>query len=431
MFKKSRNFLALSLAIAMVLSFSLIIDAEEEVVNLRFASLAWQTEAIEANKEIVEEWNENNPNIQVEYVQKDWGGIHDYMMTGFETGEVPDIFHYESAAIVDWAESDLLTDLEPLMSEEMKEDIYGPAWESVELPDGGVYGVPFLWESRLTVYNQDLFEEAGVEPGTIDDPWTWEDLRDAAKKLTVVEDDSVERYGAGMGLRQPGSSFMNYSLSYNGGFVREEDGEFSIKVGEPEMRIMELVYEMLHEDESLSPDSIGQTASDMMPGFYAEKYAMVPAVGVWIRQQINQDSPDGFNWGIMPPLKGENQNQGANTQTLSIPEQVEHKEEAMEFIEFFLNKENMGRLAKGDWLLPTRKSTAESSEFQKEEDGWNVASNSAQHLIAPPWRHMSGFSEFKDRSLDSTLQRLFAEQISLEEAAEMIEREGNRIIESR
>lgn len=413
--------------LVLVFSFSSITFAQEEV-NLRFVSLAWQTESIEANKEIVEEWNKNNPNIHVEYVQLDWGGIHDYMMTGFETGEVPDIFHYESARIIDWAQKGLLTDLEPLMSDELKEDIYNPAWKSVALPEGGIYGVPFLWQSRLTVYNKDLFKEAGVEAPTIDNPWTWDDMKEAAKKLTIKEDGEIKQYGAGMGLRQPGNAFMNYSLSYNGGFVRKEDNSYSVKVGTPEEKIINLVYEMLHEDESLTPDSLGQSSSGMMPGFYDEQYAMVPAVGVWIRQQITRDSPDGFNWGIMPPLKGENQNQGANTQTLSIPEKAENKEEAMKFLEFFLNTQNMGRLAKGDWLLPTRKSTANLPEFKTEDNGWDVVSASAKHLIAAPWRYMPGFSEFISRVMNPTLQRLYAEQISVEEAMKIIESEGNRIV---
>ncbi|HEY8346191.1 MAG TPA: ABC transporter substrate-binding protein, partial [Symbiobacteriaceae bacterium] len=75
----------------------------KEPVTLRFVSLAWQKQSVEANKEIVAKWNEEHPDIQVEYIQGDWNSIHDYMLTSFESGDVPDIFHYESPSIIDWA----------------------------------------------------------------------------------------------------------------------------------------------------------------------------------------------------------------------------------------------------------------------------------------------------------------------------------------
>ena len=163
-------------------------EKKEETITLRFRSLAWQEQSIKANKEIVAEWNKKHPDVQVKYVQGSWGSIHDYMLTSFETGETPDVFHYESAAIAEWAEDEFLVNLESLMSEDIKEDIYEPAWQSVALPEGGVYGVPFLWQSRLTIYNKTLFAEAGIEAPTLEDPWTWQDMREAAQKLTIRKD---------------------------------------------------------------------------------------------------------------------------------------------------------------------------------------------------------------------------------------------------
>ena len=45
----------------------------QEPVQLRFVSLAWQPQAIESVTQLVDEWNANNPDIQVEYQQVDWG----------------------------------------------------------------------------------------------------------------------------------------------------------------------------------------------------------------------------------------------------------------------------------------------------------------------------------------------------------------------
>jgi len=76
-----------------------------------------------ANHAIVEAWNAGHPESPVEYVQGTWSSIHDYLITGFETNEVPDIFHYESSIIVDFAIRGYLTDLAPMISAEMQQDI--------------------------------------------------------------------------------------------------------------------------------------------------------------------------------------------------------------------------------------------------------------------------------------------------------------------
>jgi multiple sugar transport system substrate-binding protein len=50
---------------------------------------------------------------------------------------------------------------------------------------------------EVLYYNKAIFDEAKVAYPT--DSWTWDDLLDAAKKLTIVESNGrVKRYGLGM-----------------------------------------------------------------------------------------------------------------------------------------------------------------------------------------------------------------------------------------
>jgi multiple sugar transport system substrate-binding protein len=58
---------------------------------------------------------------------------------------------------------------------------------------GGTWGLPAGVNLYLIVYNQATFEEAGIEPPTQD--WTWEDLLNKARQLTVREGGEVIRYG--------------------------------------------------------------------------------------------------------------------------------------------------------------------------------------------------------------------------------------------
>lgn len=72
-------------------------------IELRFQSLAWQKESVDANKQLVKEWNATHPDIQVEYVQGSWDSVHDQLLTSFEGDEAPDVIHDASDDLADFA----------------------------------------------------------------------------------------------------------------------------------------------------------------------------------------------------------------------------------------------------------------------------------------------------------------------------------------
>ena len=187
---------------------------------LRFVSLAWQDATVKEVKSITAEWNTTHPDNQVEFIQGTWSGIHDYLITGFETGDVPDIFHYESAVVVDFALRGYLADLAPYITPEMQADILPVDWASVTRSSGEVVGIPFLTASAIVLYNEDLFRQAGIEAPTYANPWSWDDLKAAAIKLTRDRngDGMTDQWGAAMGLRNCASLIVDHSIAFGGAY---------------------------------------------------------------------------------------------------------------------------------------------------------------------------------------------------------------------
>ena len=429
----SKTILTISAIILLVMLATRIFDRDEEKSEpprLRFVSLAWQEQAIATNKAIVKEWNAAHSNLPVEYVQGTWNSVHDYLITSFETGDVPDVFHYESSIIVDFAMRGFLTDLSPMISADLKNDLLPVAWASVRRANGEIPGIPFLMESFIVLYNKDLFEKSGITPPTFDRPWSWDDLRMHARHLTrdVNGDGQFDQWGVAMGLRNSANLIMNHAISFGGSFFRSENDRYSAKVGDEEKALLKTILELLYEDKSMAPASIGQTGTAMLPGFFAGKYATLVGIGAWARQQVVENAPAGFRWGVMPPLKAQTQNTGINTQTLSIPKKSKRPQEAMAFIEFMLSTKNMALLAQSDWMLPSRKSCFEMQEFQTLEDGWDVVSAGQQFLSVGPWLGVPGYVEWKSRVANPILQELYARRLSLPEAARRIEIESNLVL---
>lgn len=405
-------------------------DNEQRKIPLRFISLAWQERSIETNLSIVKEWNTTHRDLQVEYIQGTWNSAHDYLITAFETGDVPDIFHYESSVIIDYAMRGYLTDLSSYISTEMKNDILDVAWATVTRPNGEVGGIPFLIESLVVLYNKTLFEKVGIIPPTIENPWTWDDLQAAARSLTkdTNGDGIIDQYGAGFGLRNSANIIMNTSISFGGSFFKKDKDHFVVKVNEEEKKLLQTIVNMIYKDKSVSPASIGESGAGMIPGFFSGRYAMLIGIGSWGRQQLVENAPKDFIWGVMPPLKAKTQMYGVSTQTLSIPIKSKRKKEAMMFIDFMLSSKNTARLALNDWMIPARKSCLTMSEFQDTIGGWDITCSAVSSLGVGSWVGAPGYVEWKSRVANPVLQELFAGRLSVDEAARRIEHESNIIL---
>ncbi len=406
-------------------------ESREQTGPLKFLSLAWQVDAVAAVQEITAQWNDEHPEQSVQFIQGSWNAIHDYLITGFETGDIPDIFHYESAIVVDFALRGYVADLSPYISDELRNDILPVDWASVTRSTGEVVGIPFINESFLVLYNQDLLEEAGIIPPTFEEPWSWDDLSVAAQKLTLDKnsDGITDQWGLAMGLRRSANFIMNHSIAFGGSFFyHDEDGNLVTRVSEPEQDLLGRISSMLYEEKTMSPSSVGKSSTEMMPGFLSGKYAMLVGVGSWARQQVVENADENFRWSVMPPMKAKTQAMGLNTQTLSIPKSCTRQAKAMEFIEFLLSSENMTRLAASDWMMPARKSSLADPMFQESSNGWKVVTESAQYLSAGPWVGLPGYIEWKSRVANPVFQEFFSGRISLEETADRIEKESNSVL---
>ena len=396
-------------------------------VSLKFLSLAWQKESIAANKQLVEEWNKANPNTQVDYIQGSWDNVNDQLVTSFEGGDPPDVIHDDSPALAGFAARGYLMDLTGKLPAELKSDIPQSAWDTVTFADGkggqGVYGVPFLQESQVIIANKKLLDAAKVRIPTPEAPWTWDEYAEICRKLTK---DGA--FGVAWPLKSPVNKVLNLGLNFGGTFFQTDGTKATVKVGPEEREVLQRIHDQLYKDKSADPSALGMGTADPLPGFYAGKYAMLPA-GVYLRQQVVEQAPADFEWITIPPLKGTTSEQGATSQTLSVAADSSYPDQATTFISFFLNSTNQAKLAKGDWLLPTSTKAASDPSMTTTENGWDVATASAKNLVVAPYLRVNGFDEWKSKVATPTLQQYFANKITLDQAAETLVVEGDKVLE--
>lgn len=386
-------------------------DDEEEPggpVTLQFQTLAFQEPTIEATRQIVDDWNADNPDIQVEYVQGSWDSVQEQLVTQFQAGRAPDILHYESAAISGFAEQGYLADLSPYLSEETVAGVPEGVWETVTVDDE-VIAAPTLLQSYLVFANLDLLEQAGVEVPT-GETWAWDDFEEAARATT-----GGRVTGVGWGLSSPVATVTSLGLNFDAAFFEGSGREAQITIGDDELELVERIHSMAYEDGSLDTTSMTQSGGDVLPAWLAGEYAMT-VQGSFAAQQIVEQAPHDFDWAVLPPLAGNSSTQAANPQTLSVAAESPHVEEAAAFIDYYMQADNLAAVAEGDWLIPA--STEASGVVESDtggENGWSTILASGDDLTQAPFQSVTNYPQWNDQIATPALQEYFGDRISLAE----------------
>lgn len=384
--------------------------------TLTFQSLAFQDTTIAATEEIVQAWNDANPDTQVELVQGSWDNVHDQLVTQFQGGTAPDIIHDESADIMGFADQGYLADLSPYLSEDVKDAVSEDIWGSVTAADGAVVAAPTLLQSYVVFVNTEAFADtsfAGGEAHAVGETLTWDTFQILAKEFTTED-----RFGVGWGMQQPTAAVMSLSLGFDGTYFSGEGDDVAIEVGDNELAVLERIHAMAYDDKSLDPVSLTQSGSDVLPGFFDGKYAMYVA-GNYVAQQITESAPDDFSWAVLPPLEGTaGTTQAANPQTMSVAAESDNVEGAAAFIDFFMQAEHQASLAQGDWLIPASdEARALVAEQTAGENGWEAILASGEGLSAAPFQSAVNYPQWKDQFATPALQQYLADEITADELA--------------
>jgi multiple sugar transport system substrate-binding protein len=146
--------------------------------------------------------------------------------------------------------------------------------------NGRLYGVPFGINALTMYYNKDLFNKAGLNV-----PTTWDELRDAAKKLTTPTVNGI--LISAKPTEEGTFNFLPYVWSA-GATAFDINNSGGIKA-------LEFVASLV-SDGSMSREVVNMSMDDVKNQFIAGNTAMM-VNGPWQVAGIRQSVPN-LNWGV-------------------------------------------------------------------------------------------------------------------------------------
>ncbi len=176
-----RKFSLLIMLLLMAMSFSLALAQETTIRYFTFSAAPDYLEELDA---IIAEFEAENPDINVEVVTAPFDDYFTLLQSDILSGDAPDVFELNYENFVTFAVNDTLLDISEYLSGDAP--YYQRALEAFQYDDQQL-ALPASFSTVLLFYNQDLFDEAGVDYPT--NEWTWEDATVAAQAIAELGDD--------------------------------------------------------------------------------------------------------------------------------------------------------------------------------------------------------------------------------------------------
>jgi multiple sugar transport system substrate-binding protein len=307
--------------------------------------------------QIVADFEKASPNITVKVEVSDWESYWTKLKTLLAAKTPPDMFAIDAPLYLDYQSKGVLLNLQPYLDKNpgMLDGLYPQTLQAYKTQQG-YFGLPRDFQTIVLFYNKSMFDAAGMAYPNAD--WTWDDLRAAAKKLTLVDSaGKTTQYGFSFDMWDMEPGWSEALWSYGGDILNADHTKTLI--GDPAARTAwQLLYDMTFVDKSV-PDS---TASGQYGGdtFLAGVSAMTP-LGHWV---VPGYADAKLNFDAAPMPKGPaGRFTSVNSAGFVIASGSKHPAQAFEFLKFVLSKDGQTRLAELGFACPVLKSIAESPVF--------------------------------------------------------------------
>lgn len=290
-------------------------------------------------KSVIDTWNEAHPEVQAEYVRfvnDDTGNTK--LDTVLQSGEQIDVFFtYSPAILTQRATSGMLEDLGNYEAETFADENILGGQDSFIKVDGKIYGIPTATEPTGILVNKDMLDEKGI---TLPEKWTISEFADVARQLTG-EVDGKKVYGCNVYYAGEPLTIPETILGGDAFYKSETESNFDAN----EFRVNTEFKKMMDEGIAMPYEEIFSRKLDTYShsAFLQGEIAMMP-FSAWMLRYVNdkEEFPHDFvtTFAPLPTTDdgADNPYQAENNNMLCMNSQSENKEEAWEFIKYWVTE---------------------------------------------------------------------------------------------
>jgi len=317
-----------------------------------------------SHREVIAKFNASQDEIEVvgtffpydEFEAK----IQTSLMTG---GEGADVYEIWGGWGLDFVDSGTLSEVPADLISDLIEDCYEPVLGAFRDGDK-YYGVPVEFNNEYggMLVNKPAFEEQGLAY-----PETWDEIIEVARKTTVRDGEIFEMRGLDFTTDDTlTTTFLSMILSQGGEYW--VDGKFNLTTPEAE-KALQILVDYVVVDHLTNLDSATEAQGSEIDGahFLGQDNAMMVPRGPWVISMLDEEY--GKEYGVdfefvkFPFFSTIKAFPAETGWSMCVPKDSKVADAAWQYVEFFLEKENLMQHNINCAQIPPRKSIVEDPAF--------------------------------------------------------------------
>jgi multiple sugar transport system substrate-binding protein len=270
---------------------------------------------VDLNKALIEQFQQDNPNIEVQYDIIPNNEFATKMLTSMGTGTGPDVINMDDNQMRSiYIPNGLVQAVDPAgLGYGSMEDLqaaYIPGALEGSLVDGKVYGLPSEFNVTAFAINTAAFQEVGLDPNA--SPKTWEEVGTQGQKLVTKDGDTLTRRGFDFLYLHAGWYHTQFGTLMNqtGGRYIAEDNTTVVVNQPPTVQALQIWYDMIYTYKVADPNVASREATVPYQDFLDGKVTMT-LFNPWGMGLVTADSAVYEKYQIVP-LPQVNPDAGAN-----------------------------------------------------------------------------------------------------------------------
>lgn len=407
----------------LVFSMSSLVFAQEKV-TLKYTW--WSAVSEKEANELVDRFEKDHPNINVIWEMYPYNEYWRKIPILLAAGTPPDVYDVCALYYHDLSSRGQIMDVTDLAHQDLNlDDYFESALFGYDWPPGSekYSALGFCWTITVLYYNKSMFDARGV--GYPNESWNWQDLLEAAKKLTVDIDGDGKIDQWGYQSTRMRTNF-DCTLYANGGRMLNPSLTECVLDQYPQnIETTQFFVDHIYKHKVSPPPPLGKW--DMVNARF--KTGRVGMITTLLHEIGGFREIKDFEWDIAMVPKGKVKRMiygGADP--TGISPFTEHKEEAWEFLKYLLSEKRGMLLMTG--RVPANKKVAYSDAYLQPDlppENMKVALESAKYMRDADFSLK--WSEWHT-AMQQELDLAFMQKISVKEALQRATEAVNRVLQA-
>ena len=318
--------------------------------EVEFWTMQLQPKFTDFFDQLIADFETANPDIDVVWVDVPWSDMQSKILTAVSAGTAPDVVNLNPDFASQLASRNAWLPLDEQLSPEEKSVYLPKIWQATTL-NGTSFGFPWYLTARVTLFNAELLEQAGIsEP-----PTTYAELAEAAQQIK----ERTGKYAFFISFVPEDAADVLQSFIQMGVPLVDEAGNAAFNT--PEGRDVFQYWTDLYQQDLLPREVLTQGHRRAIELYQAGETVFL-AAGAEALDNIANNAPDiAAATQTAPQITGETGKKNVAAMNLVVPSATDVPEAAVKFAMYVTNNDNQVSFAQAANVLPSTAGAVDST----------------------------------------------------------------------